>query len=227
MNDEYYRVLGVQPGASKEEIKRAYKAKAAQSHPDNKDTGNQEEFLKVQEAYDILSGKSQPKKARPPPNPNPGTYQKIKFDWDFDPFSGVDWDGYFNKYNSKKVYENFFQQEDKPPVEDSHVRVTIQSNVQEVKDGKVFRVRYKKAEGCKSCNGVGGTSKATCSQCNGATVVESRHFYNGVPVYMTQTCSTCKGTGSVIVNACNTCQSKGYVEKEEKLAFKFEVVETE
>lgn len=220
MNDEYYKILDLQPGAPQHEIKSAYKRKAAIFHPDNKETGNNEQFLKVQEAYEVLTGKSK-KKAQQ-------TQQEKPFNWQ-DGFFGKGFE--FNPFDfwtkSGAGYGAFYTQEPspRPPVNDADVRATIQTNVEEIKNGKVFHIKYKKAEGCKKCKGKGAERKEDCGQCHGAGYINHTTKNAGYTFIQQVPCEQCGVRGYILVNPCSDCNSKGYIEKEERLSFKMEVID--
>lgn len=207
---QYYTILGVSENASADEVKKAYKQRALETHPDQ--GGNQEEFLKVQEAWEVLSGKKQaPREHRPPTdNYGWGSFDFSKFN--FDPFN-------INRGPPT---------EEKPPRQDSDIRVTIQSNIQEVKGGKVYRVKYNLAVDCESCEGRGAETSSECATCKGRGIVQHANNQQGM-FYFVQTapCAPCSGRGKIFTNPCKDCETKGYTLKEEKLSFKIEVVKEE
>jgi len=206
---DYYTTLGLNADASAEDLKKAYKRRALETHPDS--GGNQEDFLKVQEAWEVLSGK------RPPPQEH--IRPTNNYNWQQD-FTGFDFQNFgFNPFESVQ------QQENRPPSSDSGVRVTLQSNIEEIKQGKIYRVKYNKSVDCSYCNGKGAGKVETCSPCQGQGMLKKEHqqgmfyFVQNVP------CSTCSARGKLFTDPCKICDTKGYILREEKLVFKFEVIE--
>lgn len=203
---EYYTRLGVSENATAEEVKKAYKKRALETHPDQ--GGNQEEFLKVQEAWEVLSGKKQaPKEHR---RPNPGeNYNWDQFDFGFNPFD-------FGRNQ---------REEQRPPAHDSEIRITLQTNIEEVKVGKLYKVKYNKAFKCDPCEGVGAKSASQCETCKGRGIVQHVNQQQGAFYFIQTTpCVTCNARGKIFTDPCIVCDTKGYTLREENLAFKIERV---
>jgi DnaJ-class molecular chaperone len=208
---EYYTTLGLDENASVEDLKKAYKKKALETHPDQ--GGNQEEFLKVQEAWEVLSGKRPASREHQNPHPN-GNYNWGFPDIDFSSFG-------FNPFQGSPR-----QEQQRPPTSDNGVRVTLQSNIEEVKQGKVYRVKYTKSVDCVDCQGKGAEKAERCEPCKGIGMIQHMNQH-AAGFYFVQniSCDKCGGLGKIFTNPCKVCVTKGYTTKEEKLAFKFEVIE--
>ena len=146
---EYYKILGLNNNASADEIKQAYKRRAKETHPDL-NNGQDEESKKVVEAYEILSGKKNP--------PRQNENNNFHFDINdiFSNFSGFS--DFFAQQNAQK---------NRPPSEDRDVNFQINLNVEDLKKGRHFSVKYKKSKDCHVCSGVGGKFKRKCQQCSG------------------------------------------------------------
>ena len=200
--EQYYSILGLSPGASQDEIKSKYKEKAFATHPD-RNNGNSEEFLKVTEAYEILSGKKQAKQQEQPFNPFGGGFDFGQmFNFNFNPFGE--------------------QQEKRPPEKESDMGIRLELTIEEIINGKTYNIEYQKSYDCDKCSGVGGKSKAKCQGCFGSGVVRQQHSQGGMTFQNVGPCQNCSGRGSIIQEPCSGCEAKGYKTKKEKLSFKIE-----
>lgn len=133
---KYHDILGVQPTATEEEIKKAYRKKAMESHPDK--GGDAEEFKKVLDAYEILTGKKQEPKPQfqNPFNQNP---------FNRNPFGG----------------RGGFRMKARP------MTLEINLTVEEVFHGCVKKINFHVDRTCGTCDGVGGLKFETCNSCGG------------------------------------------------------------
>lgn len=214
--DQYYQTLGINPGASQEEIKKAYRKRALETHPD-KNNGKDEEFKKVSEAYEILSGKRQP----------PRTEQSSDF-------SG------FDMREATRIYEEmnkrfggfgfggaspFAQQAyaHRAPTNDRDTHLELQISIEDIKNGREFDIEYPQSIKCNRCGGIGGSSRVECSSCNGMGHKRVMQQQGGVTFGTVFPCKTCGGTGIIIQNPCVDCSTLGY--KNEKRKLKFEIRE--
>lgn len=123
---DYYSILGVQRTASQDEIKKAFKRKAMQHHPDR--GGNQEEFKRVTEAYEILSN-SDKRSAYDNPGPN-FNYNSNDFAHGQNPFAGTPFDHIFNNGFAQRTPRN----------KDIHLRAEI--GLADVLTGKTVVIQY-------------------------------------------------------------------------------------
>jgi molecular chaperone DnaJ len=193
-----YEILGLQPNASKAEIKKQYKKKALETHPD-RNNGNDEEFKKVTEAYEILCGKRQQQS-----NQGFNPFDEFGFNINLDDFFG----GFAGRHAKKRSQE-------RPPERDDQINFGLNLNLAEVKNGKQIKIEYQKSENCKNCNGIGGKEKNTCCRCGGAGVLRMNR-QQGPMVFSQQiTCSDCSGEGCQIIDICDKCSGRGFVIKTE------------
>ncbi len=216
---DYYEVLGIQKGASEDEIKKAYRSLAKKYHPDLNpgDKEAESHFKEVNEAYEVLSDSD--KRARydqfghagVDPNFGGGAgggnpFQGAGFDFTdiFDSFFGGGFGG-----SSRRANPN-------APRRGTDVQVNLAISFEEAAKGCKKTLTYQVIEDCSDCHGTGaaaGTSPKTCPSCNGTGQVRiSQRTPFGV-VQSTQTCDKCRGTGKIIDTPCKTCDGKGKVRR--------------
>jgi len=184
---KYFDILGLEEGISSKEIKKKYRELALVHHPDK--GGDEEEFKKITEAYEVLTGKSRPKHT--PPNG----------------FGGFGFD--------INLGDIFGQQERRPPTRDEEVGMGINISIADIKKGIEHKVSYTKSKDCSSCNGLGGEKKTTCDACSGS----GQAFQSDGFIRLVTICSNCRGRGTQVENPCKDCDAKGYVKYEEKITF--------
>jgi molecular chaperone DnaJ len=211
MAQDYYELLGVARSASADEIKKAYRTKARQLHPDaNPDDPEAEDrFKQVARAYEVLSDPD--KRAH---------YDRFGDDGPRagggDPFSG------FGGGGLGDLFDAFFggggggfggQQRGPagpPRGQDLEARLDLQFT--EAVFGAQKNVSIRTAVVCVTCTGSGaaaGTAPTTCTECNGAGQVRRvRQSLLGQMV-TTSACPRCGGTGQMIADPCPTCRGEG------------------
>lgn len=221
---DYYEVLGVAKNATDAEIKRAYKKKAIEFHPDrNPDNKEAEEkFKEAAEAYDVL--RDPQKRAR------------------YDQFghAGVNGAGGFGGGQSMNMEDIFSMFGDifggrggfggfgggraqKPQYRGGDLRLKVKLNLQEVSTGVTKKFKVKKKTTCTHCHGSGaegaGATEA-CPTCHGTGYV-TRTQQSIFGMMQTQSvCPHCGGEGSVIKNKCKECGGEGVVNGEEVIEVK-------
>jgi molecular chaperone DnaJ len=211
---DYYEVLGVQRGASQDEIKKAFRAKARQLHPDvNREPGAEAQFKEVGEAYEVLSD---PEKR--------SIYDRFGHSGlggagGFDPFAGADPFG--------SIFEAFFggaatgRGTQRGPQRGADLRYTLQLSFEEAIFGTEQEIEFRRLETCTACRGSGaepGTDPVRCPKCNGQGEIRTRSpFLNMVTV---TTCDQCRGEGVVVAIPCRECKGEGRIRQERKLTVK-------
>lgn len=178
---DYYEVLGVDRDASADDIKKAYRQKAKENHPDKNpdDKVAEEEFKAIAEAYEVLSDVN--KKAKYDQFGHAGARQ-----------------GFRHEYSPRKVVR-------KGP----HMSVLVKLTLEEIFTGVKKTFKYKREEACTDCSGHGGTKLNHCTNCGGSgSVVEIFHSPMGYFRAM-ETCQACNGVGETYENICTTCSGKG------------------
>lgn len=216
---DYYEVLGVQKGASDDEIKKAYRKGAKQYHPDLHpgDKVAEEKFKEVNEAYEVLSDKE--KRARYDQFGHAGV--DPNFGGGGSPF-GQDMDigdifnsffGGFGGFGGSRRNPNAPQRGD-----DIDTRVVI--TFEEAAKGCKKTVTYQNVTTCEDCHGTGaqkGTQAKNCSACGGSgRVTVSQRSPFGV-VQTQRACDACRGKGKIIETPCRSCSGNGRVRKTKKV----------
>lgn len=228
---DYYEVLGVNKNASAEEIKKAYRKKAIQYHPD-KNPGNkeaEEKFKEAAEAYDVLSNPD--KRARYDQFGHEGVNgsgfggfgggQGMSMDDIFsmfgDIFGGRSGFGGFGGFGSSASTSG------QSRYRGSDLRVKVKLSLKEIANGTTKKFKLKKYVPCSHCHGSGAENSndiETCSVCHGSGYV-SRTQQSIFGMMRTQSvCPQCGGEGKVIKNKCKECAGEGITYGEEVVEVK-------
>lgn len=221
---DYYDVLGAKKGASAEELKKAYRQKAKELHPDrNSDNPNAEaQFKEVNEAYDVL--KDADKKAAY------DRYGHAAFEGGMGGggqrggFGGgqADFSSAFSD-----VFEDLFGDfmgrggggggGRSRAQRGSDLRYNLRVSLDEAFAGVQKTINVPTSVACDSCNGTGaegGSEPTTCPTCSGMGKVRAQQGFFTVE----RTCPTCSGAGQIVKNPCKSCHGHGRVEKERALS---------
>lgn len=212
---DFYEVLGVQKGASDDEIKKAYRQQAKKYHPDLHpgDKEAEAKFKEVNEAYEVLSDSQ--KKARY------DQYGHAGVDPNFGAGGGYGGYGGFNAQDIDlgDIFSSFFggggrRSNPNAPRRGSDAQTSVGISFEEAARGCRKQVTVRVVETCSDCGGSGaakGTSATTCPVCNGSGQ-EARQQRTPFGVIQTQTvCSRCRGKGKIIEKPCPTCNGGGQV----------------
>lgn len=206
--EDLYKILGVDEGASNEDIKKRYRELAKKLHPDK--GGNEEEFKKVSGAYDILSDENKRKE-----------YDAQKrmggHEFNFGHFSHFGenhgMDDFFNKFFNSRKTQSFSRGED--------IRITISVTLKEVLTGIDKKIKYNRQFNCSTCSGTGAkdsNSFKVCGTCSGSGYIfEVQQTMFGGMAQTIQICPTCFGSKKTIADKCISCNGDGLVSKEESL----------
>lgn len=219
---DYYEVLGVQRGASAEEIRKAYKKLARKYHPDMNpgDAAAELRFKEVNEANEVLSDPD--KRA---------LYDQYGFagvDPNFTPHEGDMGYGREMDYNDLgDLFGSFFsefgtahhrREGTAGKGADTHADVSI--SFEEAAFGCDKAVRIERIEPCDSCRGSGcapGATAEICPECHGSGITQrKRQTMIGV-MSTSEPCRHCHGTGKIIHLPCKTCGGKGAVRKRKSI----------
>ena len=220
---DYYAVLGLEKGASDDEIKKAFRVGAKKYHPDMNpgDKAAEEKFKEINEAYEVLSDKD--KRARYDQfgfagvDPNfgaggagggTGGYGSWSGNMDFDLgdiFGSIFGD--FGMGGSRRRSAN-------GPVRGGDVEAGVNISFEEAAFGVKSSVRISRVENCSACSGTGaakGSTPETCSACSGTGQVRVQQRTPFGVVQNVTVCRQCGGTGKIIKNPCRECSGKGRV----------------
>ncbi|MDI3338056.1 molecular chaperone DnaJ [Defluviimonas aestuarii] len=218
---DYYEVLGVARGASADEIKKAYRTKAKELHPDrNKDKPESEaQFKEVNEAYDVL--KDDTRKAAydrfghaafEGGGPRGGGGQGYGQQGDFaSAFSDV-FEDLFGDFMGGRGGGGRQRAQ-----RGSDLRYNMRVTLEEAYKGVQKSITVPTSVACGSCNGTGaegGAEPQTCPTCSGMGKVRAQQGFFTVE----RTCPTCGGLGQTIKNPCKSCHGAGRTEKERQLS---------
>lgn len=219
-NKDYYAALGLEKGASDDEIKKAFRKLAIKYHPD-KNQGDKEaenKFKEINEAYQVLSD--------PEKKERYDRYGTADFDGSgfgsggFGGFDFSDMGGFGD------IFESFFGggggsgRRRNGPQRGSDLEYTINLTFEEAVFGVEKEISIDRSESCESCKGTGakaGTSKKTCPTCNGQGQVRVQRQTPLGNFVSTSTCNACGGTGTIIEEPCTTCHGRGHVRKTRKI----------
>ncbi|MGM9653861.1 MAG: molecular chaperone DnaJ [Butyricicoccaceae bacterium] len=214
---DLYEVLGLQKGASDDEIKKAYRKLAKKYHPDL-NPGDKEAEKKMKEvngAYEVLSDAE--KKAR---------YDQYGFagiDPNYAGGAGGGGFGGFQDFDLGDIFGSMFgggfggqQTRHNGPRKGENLRITLQLTFEEAVFGCEKSVSVTRNESCKDCGGTGakkGTSPETCPVCRGSGQVQSTQRTPFGVFSSSSPCQNCKGTGKIIKEPCPSCKGEGRVRK--------------
>ncbi|AGO16902.1 molecular chaperone DnaJ [Glaesserella parasuis] len=213
---DYYEVLGLQKGASEQEIKRAYKRLAAKHHPD-KNQGSkeaEEKFKEIKEAYEVLGDNE--KRAMY------DQYGHQAFEHGggaggFGGFGGGGFGGFEDIFS--EMFGGGFGGGGRRQrvVRGDDLRYDLEITLEEAVRGVKKDIRIRTLVQCDTCHGSGaeaGSKVETCPHCHGSGRVRRQQGF-----FMTETvCPSCHGTGRKIEKPCKSCHGDGRVEKTKNLS---------
>ena len=219
---DYYEVLGVQKGASEDEIKKAYRSLAKKYHPDMNpgDAEAEVKFKEVNEAYAVLSDSEKRSK-----------YDRFGHNA-FDPASGGGGYGGFGGFGGADfdfgdLFSSFFgggttssRSRANMPVEGEDVGARVSISFEEAAFGCKKEVNFARVENCSTCGGKGAEKESDiekCPECHGSGRVTVRQQTMLGYMQTQRTCQRCAGRGKIIKNPCKNCSGKGRVKINKKL----------
>jgi len=185
--ENYYDILGVAETATQDEIKKAYRQKSKEHHPDK--GGNEETFKKINEAYTTLGDDN----------------KKVQYDnqrknpFGNNPFGDIfgDFFGGFGGQQVKRAPDKI---------------INVQVGAVDSYLGKEINIFFNRKNNCQPCNGQGGT-RNTCKKCNGSGFITQRvgnaFFSNIIQTH----CNECNGKGYSLTNVCQSCLGEGRIDE--------------
>ena len=220
---DYYEVLGVEKGADAGSIKKAYRKKAIQFHPDKNpdDASAEDKFKEAAEAYEVLSDDN--KKARYDQYGHAGMGGAAGGGGGFGG-GGMNMDDIFSQFGDIFGGGGFGGgfgggggRGGRRVNRGSNLRVRVKLTLKEIAHGAEKKIKVNKYISCDSCNGSGAESGETqsCNTCHGSghvTRVQQTFLGN---MQTQSVCPTCNGDGQIIKNKCRKCSGNGIVKGEE------------
>lgn len=217
---DYYEALGVQKGATKDQIKDAYRKLALQFHPDrNKSPEAEARFKEISEAYAVLSDDE--KRRQYDSFGRDGVYQRYSQE---DIFRGVDFGEFFRGMGFggfDDVFAQFFGgSPGRREARGEDLTYHLQLGLEDILEDKTREIEIPRNEVCGTCDGSGarpGTSPKTCGTCGGTGQVQRVQSTGFARLVRITACGKCGGRGFIVENPCKECKGRGTVEKTRKI----------
>lgn len=201
MAKDYYETLGVNKGASAEEIKKAYKTLAKKYHPDlNKEKNSTEKFKEINEAYATLGDETKR-----------SNYDRFGSTENFQGFQGgfegADFEDIFENFFGGSIFGNTRTRKRKG----ADLQYEMELSFEEAVFGTKKDIELERLQNCEACKGTGAENgeMETCQECNGKG--RRKHTIRtpfGI-VSQTATCPSCQGTGQTAAEECSACRGEG------------------
>ena len=221
---DYYEVLGIQKGATQDEIKKAYRKITKENHPDLHpgDKACEERFKEANEAYEVLSDEEKRQK-----------YDQFGHAA-FDPNAGFGGGGGFGGFEGFGGFGDIFgdifggfggfggatRSNPNAPRKGENLRTNVSISFEEAAFGCKKEVTVIRVESCPDCGGSGcaeGTTPEICPDCGGSGHVRVNQRTPFGMVQSTTQCPKCGGSGKIIHQPCKTCKGKGNVRRQQKI----------
>ncbi len=234
MGKDYYNILGVSKSANADEIKRAFRKKAHEHHPD-KGNGDAAKFKEVNEAYQVLSDEQKRR-----------AYDTYGSNWETvsqgfggaggfrhgggNPFEGFDFGGFSSQSGAEfdlgDIFGDFFggrRERTERRNKGIDLEMALEIAFEEAVYGKEKEIKLEKRDICKSCQGIGAENRGkviTCPKCHGQGQIRTvrRTIFGNIA--SATTCNNCEGTGKVPEIACKVCGGSGSFKQQKVLSVK-------
>lgn len=205
---DYYKILGVERTASQKDIKKAYRKRALETHPDQ--GGKKEDFAEVAEAYECLSNEEKRR-----------IYDQYGSEGVENAANGM---GGFGSRTAEDIFAEFFKSRmggfggggHSGPAQVQPIEIKLRMTLEEIYKGASKKPRVNRPVVCADCRGFGTkskTKKPKCSYCDGSGHVVQQHRMGPGMLQQTVTqCVRCGGTGTFAApeDTCNKCRGVGY-----------------
>jgi len=226
---DYYEVLGVGKSASADEIKKSFRRKAIEHHPDR--GGDEEKFKELNEAYEVLKDDS--KRQRYDQFGHAGVGSSAASDGN--PFSGFGGGGAqganfdFGDLGLGDIFESFFgggrggQQQSRGPSRGNDLETTVEIDFEKAIFGTETELNLNIEDNCEHCKGTRcepGHELKKCDTCNGSgqVVTSTRTIFGNIQQAMI--CSKCEGIGKIPEKNCSVCKGKGTMSRSQAIKLK-------
>lgn len=214
---DYYEMLGVERDADANTLKRAYRKKAMQYHPDKNpgDAAAEQKFKELSEAYDVL--RDAEKRA---------AYDRFGH-------AAFEQGGFGNRgggsgadfaHSFSDIFDDLFGEfmgggrgRRGGPARGDDLRYNLEITLDDAYLGKQVEITVPASATCTSCSGSGakpGSSPITCTGCQGAGKVRVQQGF----FMIERTCPSCHGQGQVIQDPCDDCSGQGMIQEEKTLS---------
>lgn len=230
MAREHYETLGVATEATQDAIKRAYRKKALEAHPDRNpnDPKAAEKFKKISQAYEIL-GDAQKRQlydrhgdqafSQGGGFPSGGGAQFESMDEALRTFMGAFGSGGGDGGSIFDFFGKSSGGERRGATRGANRKISLEISLSEAFNGAEREVALTTWNSCTTCSGSGAATEGgvrTCVQCGGSgEVVQNRGFFA-----MASTCSRCRGEGKIISNPCRKCSGQGRMRERQNVKIK-------
>ncbi len=227
MTKDYYKILGVEKDATKEEIKKAYKKLALKYHPDraseDKKKEYEEEFKKINEAAAVLGNDK--KRQQYDQFGDPDTFKQASG------FEGFDFSDIMSKFRFGNfgggnsgfgdIFEQLFGGGQGSRKRRGHdLQYELEITLEDAFNGAEKNIHLNKLERCSDCDGRGGKNFQKCSQCNGSGHINRTSRTPFGIFQQTAPCHYCKGEGEVPNQTCSNCHGEGLIRKKKEIEIK-------
>lgn len=226
MSKDYYKTLGVDKGASKDEIKKAFRTLAHKYHPDK--GGDAEKFKEINEAYSVLSDDN--KRAQYDQFGSAGPQGGFG-GGGFGGFEGFDFSGFGGgngahvEFDLGDIFGDMFGGgRSKPKAKrGADITVDVELSFEESVFGKEHTLHLYKTSMCETCDGTGGEKGSgfdTCDTCKGKGKLHQIKQTIFGQFQSSVECTTCHGSGKIPKKACHTCKGSGVHKKQTEIKIK-------
>lgn len=216
---DYYEILGVDKNVSEEDLKRAYRKLAKQYHPDM-NPGNAEaelKFKEVNEAYEVLSDAEKREKY--------DRYGHAAFDPSMGGGAGFSgFGGFGGGFDFGDIFSSIFgggsTRGRSSAIDGDDINVRVSISFEEAVFGCKKEISFARIEGCSECGSTGaakGTKPETCSTCKGSGSVRVQQNVGFGFMETQRACTDCRGTGKIVKTPCKNCNGKGFVRINKKM----------